>query len=65
MEINNDLMLLKVAEVAEILNISRSQVYQLMQKGEIPTIKINRSIRVRPCDLEEYIQKCWSGWKTY
>jgi excisionase family DNA binding protein len=57
------LVLLKAIHVAEILNISRSKAYQLMQSGTIPTIRINRSIRVRTTDLIEYIQKHWSGWK--
>ena len=55
--------LLKPADIAKILNICLSKAYQLMQTGEIPTIRINRSVRVRPSDLDEYIQKCWTGWK--
>ena len=54
--------LLRAREVARILNIGLSKAYQLMQTGEIPTIRINRSVRVRPSDLDEYIQKCRSGW---
>ena len=50
--------LLKADEVANILNISRSLTYRLFQEGKIPTIKINKTIRVRPNDLTIYIQKC-------
>ena len=57
------LVLLKAEQVADILNIGLSKAYQLMQSGDIPTVRINRSVRVRPCDLDEYIQRCWSGWK--
>jgi excisionase family DNA binding protein len=57
------LVLLKAEQVAEILNIGLSKAYQLMQTGEIPTIRFNRSVRVRQSDLEEFIEKCWSGWK--
>lgn len=55
--------LLKAADVAGILRISRSLAYQLMKSGAIPTVRISRSVRVRANDLDEYIQKCWSGWK--
>ena len=49
--------LLKAVDVAEILNISRALSYQLLQNGDIPTVRINRAVRVRPIDLEGYIRK--------
>lgn len=68
METNTNILddsdsLLRAGEVANRLNISRSLAYRLMQLGEIPTIKISKSIRVRMTDLEEYIDHNWSGWK--
>ena len=61
-ERENRLPLLKATDVAEILNICKSKAYQLLQNGQIPSIRIDGSVRVRPSDLDEYIQKCWSGW---
>lgn len=55
--------LLRASEVAARLNISRSLAYRLMQLGEIPTVKIFHSIRVRISDLEEYVKRNWSGWQ--
>jgi excisionase family DNA binding protein len=49
--------LLKAAEVARILNISRSLSYRLMQTGVMPVIRINNAIRVTLPDLEEYIRR--------
>ena len=49
--------LLNAEQVAEILNLSRSKTYHLMQLGEIPTVRIGKSRRVRPEDLIEYINK--------
>ncbi len=50
--------LLKPQAVADALAISRRQAYQLMQQGDIPTVRIGRrSVRVRPQDLELYIQR--------
>ena len=57
METNNELKLFKAAEVAEILNVSRSLVYRLMQTGEIPIVRVNRSVRVRPVDLDGFIKE--------
>ena len=48
--------LLKAKDVAEILNLSRSKTYHLMQIGEIPTVRIGKSRRVRPEDLIKYIE---------
>jgi excisionase family DNA binding protein len=49
--------LLKAEDVAEILNISRSMLYRLVKRGELPSIHIRSSVRVRPQDLEKYIEK--------
>lgn len=49
--------LLKGNEVARLLNVSRSFAYLLMQTGTIPTVRLGRSIRVRPQDLLEYIEE--------
>ncbi len=48
--------LLKATEIAQILNISRSLAYKLMQTNEIPTVKIRNARRVREVDLQNYIQ---------
>ena len=47
--------LLKAKEVAEILNISRSMSYRIIQRGEIRSVNIGSARRVRPTDLAEYI----------
>ena len=48
--------LLKAAEIAEILNISRAMAYRLMQSRQIPTVRIGAARRVRPVDLQSYIE---------
>lgn len=52
-----ELQLLKSDEVAEILKISRAMAYKLMQRGEIPSIKIGSAVRVRVEDLEKYVEQ--------
>jgi len=40
-----------VREVARFLAISRSKVYQLMETGELPYVKLGKSRRVRWSDV--------------
>jgi excisionase family DNA binding protein len=47
--------LLKIAEVAEMLAVGAWRVYQVCESGELPHVRINNSIRVRPRDLQEFI----------
>ena len=49
--------LLKVPEVAKVLSISRSMAYLLVQRGEIPSVRISHLLRVREEDLQRYIEK--------
>ena len=48
--------LLKAGEVAGILNVSKSLVYQLMRQRELQTVKIGAARRVRPKDLKAFIE---------
>ena len=48
--------LLTGPEVANILKVSRSFAYLLMQSGQIPTVRLGRSCRVRPRDLSDFIE---------
>ncbi|HLH70449.1 MAG TPA: helix-turn-helix domain-containing protein [Candidatus Dormibacteraeota bacterium] len=38
--------LLRVEEVAELLRVGRTKVYQLLARGELPVVRIGRSVRV-------------------
>jgi excisionase family DNA binding protein len=49
--------LLRPDEVAMTLNISKALAYQLIRNGQIPAIRFNRTIRIRPLDLEAYIER--------
>jgi len=49
--------LLKGNDVAQILNVSRSQAYKLMQQDQIPTVRIGRSVRVRYESLLQFIEQ--------
>ena len=51
-----DLQLFTVAEVSNILGIGRSKVYELLYKGEVKSVKIGGSRRIRYSDLGEYVR---------
>ncbi len=52
---NTTLKLLTAKEVAEILNISKTFAYKLMQTGQLTTVCIGSSRRVRMADLEDFV----------
>ena len=47
---------LKVQEVAAVLRIARSRVYELVGEGEIPSVRIGRSVRVSRNELERWLE---------
>ena len=53
--------LLKVIEVAEILHVSRSEAYHLIQRSDIPAVRMGKAVRVRREDLEAFITKSKVG----
>lgn len=57
LELDFSVKLLKATQVAEVLNISRAFAYQLMKKGELNTVVIGAARRVRPEDLQRYIEE--------
>jgi excisionase family DNA binding protein len=57
-EVPKDKRLLKAVDIAIILNISKALAYRLIQQGEIPVVRINHAVRVKPSDLEEYVNRC-------
>lgn len=43
---NEERLLLKVAEAAKLLSVSRAHLYRLRQRGKIRFVKIGRATRV-------------------
>lgn len=48
---------LKVPEVAEVLQIARSRAYELVGSGEIPSVRIGRSVRVNRSELDRWLEE--------
>lgn len=47
---------LKVREVAEFLQIGRTQAYELVGSGEIPSVRIGGSVRVSRKELDRWLE---------
>ncbi len=58
--------LLKVEEVCDLLQVSRSLVYKWVHYSFVPYVKIGALIRFRKYDLERWIKvKAKKGRKSY
>ena len=44
-------------DVAKLLNISERTVHSLTQRGELPAVRVGRSVRYRPATIRQYIQQ--------
>jgi len=51
------LQLLSVQEVSELLGLGRSWVYQKIRSGEMPSVHLGGTVKVKREDLEEYVEK--------
>ena len=51
------LKLLSAVDVSRVLNISKSMAYHLIQSGEIVSVHMGKTVRVRPQDLDEFINR--------
>ncbi len=52
-----DTLLLRPEDAARELGIGRSKTYELLRRGEIPSIRIGRSVRVPAAQLREWIAR--------
>lgn len=46
-----------IEQVATWLNVARSTVYLMLERGELPVVRIGRSVRIRPEDVREYLER--------
>ncbi|TIC80125.1 helix-turn-helix domain-containing protein [Nocardioides sp. GY 10127] len=48
---------LTVAEVAQMMRVSKMTVYRLVHNGDLPAVRVGRSFRVREEDASEYLRR--------
>ena len=46
---------LTVAEVADIMRVSKMTVYRLVHSGELPAVRVGRSFRVPETAVNKYL----------
>jgi excisionase family DNA binding protein len=51
----DDPCFMTVAEVAELLRVTKMTVYRLVHEGGLPAIVIRRSIRIREADVRSLL----------
>ena len=52
-----DKLLLKTNECAELLGVSRSRLYELMNAGAVRSVVIGRSRRIPRAELERFVEQ--------
>lgn len=57
MTISEDRLLYTPAEAGERLRLGRTTVYELMARGDLPSVRIGASRRIRRADLEAYVER--------
>ncbi|MCT1619303.1 helix-turn-helix domain-containing protein [Janibacter hoylei] len=55
-------MLMTVAETAEVLNVGKSAVYDLIRMKRLPSVKIGRLRRIPVTAVEEYVAAISEDW---
>lgn len=50
-----DKLLYRIPEACHFLGLSRSKVYVLIASGQLPSVKIDGSRRLRASDLRDYV----------
>ncbi|ABW15648.1 DNA binding domain, excisionase family [Parafrankia sp. EAN1pec] len=50
-------LLLTPAEAAELLGVGRTTIYELMNSGDIPSVRIGRARRIPSVDLVAFVDR--------
>lgn len=54
-------LLLRVEEVAQLLAIGRSTVYELIASGQLPSVKVGGARRVPMVEIERWVRENTHG----
>lgn len=55
---------LNAMEVAELLNITKNTVYELVKRGELPGYKVGKKLRIDKADVNQYIESQKIGYNN-
>lgn len=62
--VTHDRLLLRMDEAAEVLGVSRSQVYALAARRELPVVTLGRSRRIPVAALRAWIEEQTNGHRA-
>jgi excisionase family DNA binding protein len=54
---SRDLELLSIGQVCQRLGMGKSWVYRRIHEGEMPSVKLGRTIKIRRSELEDYLEE--------
>ena len=54
---SEDFELLSIGQVCQRLGMGKSWVYRRIHEGEIPSVKLGRTIKIRRSELEGYLEE--------
>jgi len=57
----HEMRFLTVAEVAQIMRVSKMTVYRLVHGGELPAVRVGRSFRVPEQAVHRYLRDSYMG----
>lgn len=60
----SDVRFLTVAEVAELMRVSKMTVYRLVHSGELPAVRFGRSFRVPESAVAEALRRTGTEGQT-
>lgn len=52
-----DALLMRVSEAAAVLRLSSAKVYALIASGELPSVRVGRSVRVPEAALRDWVRQ--------
>ena len=53
--------LLTIEEAASFLAVSRRQVYTLLERGDLPAVRVGTRVRFIPADVRAYLERHREG----
>jgi excisionase family DNA binding protein len=62
---SNEPYLLSVAEAAKLLRVGRTLAYEMIARGELPSVRLGRTIRVPRSSLQEWIVQATTGGTAF
>lgn len=61
---NQNQKYLKCSQIANLLNISNAAAYRLVRDGQLPSVRFNKTVRVKTEDFDEFLRRNSSNIQT-